>query len=315
MHNYLLCVARVCLYMLVLLFGSVSVLFPQDFKLDPGCALPFAEIAPANDPFESCGNCGVVSVKTGTAQASAKAYESKAKNNFCADTSVVTVVDFTVLRAMQGQEVDKSRLGDRQEIHNFFRLPSGRTIGEGDVVRLKAWILNAHVSDCAKGESVNCSRSGFANNDLHIPLLDPTEDAGRSQDECTSVTAEISPHFRPAIWAELDMKTPVKNVVRVTGPLFFDDSHQPCKTLVHTDPGNLAPFRSSLWEIHPVYQLDVCTSVDPNQCDLNTLDVWIPYDEWVTRPASVTEPTGQKQRKACRARAGGATKPIKCPTN
>jgi hypothetical protein len=171
------------------------------------------------------------------------------------------------------------------------------------------------VSDCPGGESVNCSRSGFANNDLHIPLVDPTGDAGRSQDECTSVTAEISPHFRPVVWSELDMKTPVQNVVRVTGPLFFDDSHQPCKTLNHTDPGNVVPFRSSLWEIHPVYQLDVCASTDPNQCDVNRSDVWIPYDQWITRPESVTEPTGQKQRTGCHPRAGGATKPIECPAS
>ena len=315
MQTYLFRGTRSCIYILVLLFGSVPILFAQDFKLDPGCKLPFAEIAPATDPFESCGNCGVVSVKSNPTQVSAKAYESKAKNNFCADASVVTVVDFSVLRAMQAQKVDKNHLGDRQVLHAFFQMPGGKAIGEGDVVRLKAWILNAHVSDCPSGESVNCSRSGFANNDLHIPLLDPSGDGGRIQDECTSVTAEMSPHFRPAVWAELDLKTPVKNVVRVTGPLFFDDSHQPCRTLNHTDTGNAPPFRSSLWEIHPVYQLEVCTSVDPSQCDVNSSDVWIPYDKWVTHSDSVTESTGKKQRAGCHARPGGATKPIECPAS
>lgn len=317
MHTSLFCWTRSCTYILVLLSAPAPALFAQDFKVDPGCKLAFAEIAPADDPFQSCGNCGVVSVSASPAQVTAKVYESKAKNNFCADVSTVTVVDFPALRAMQAQHVDKSHLGDRHVLHGFFRMPDGKTIGEGDVVRLKAWILNAHVSDCPTGESVNCSRSGFANNDLHIPLLDPTVDARRAQDECTSVTAEISPHFRPAVWSELDMKTPVKNVVRITGPLFFDNSHQPCKTSTHTDPGNAAPFRSSLWEVHPVYQLEVCASTEPSQCDVssNGAGVWIPYDKWVTRPDSVTEPTGQKQRAGCHARPGGATKPIACPAS
>jgi len=184
-------------------------------------------------------------------------------------------------------------------------------------VRLKAWILNAHVSDCPGGESVNCSMSGFANNDLHIPLLDPRVGEGRAQDECTSVTAEISPHFRPAAWSELDTKTPIKNVVRVTGPLFFDDSHQPCKTPNHTSPGNAAPFRSSLWEIHPLYELEVCANAEPDGCDVNSSNTeeWIPYDKWVTRPDSVTEPTGKKQRAACHPKPEAETRPIKCPAS
>jgi len=317
MHTSLFCRTRSCTYILVLLFGSAPALLAQDFKLDPGCRLPFADIASSSDPFQSCGNCGAVSVSAGPAQVSAKAFESKAKNNFCADASAVTIVDFRTLRAMQAQHVDKSHLGNRHVLHGFFQMPDGRTIGEGDVVRLKAWILNAHVSDCPTGESVNCSQAGFANNDLHIPLLDPTVDAQRAQDESTSVTAEISPHFRPAVWAELDMKTPVKNVVRITGPLFFDNSHQPCKTSTHTDPGNAAPFRSSLWEIHPIYKLEVCASTEPSQCDVNSSSEgeWIPYDKWVTRPDTVTEPTGQKQRAGCHARPGGATKPIECPVS
>jgi hypothetical protein len=307
---------RLCFCIVILLIGSASRLLAQDFKLDPGCRLPFADIAPPEDPVETCGNCGVVSLKAKPPQVSAKAYESKAKNNFCADVTAVTVVDFSTLRAMQAQPVDKRHLGDRHALHRFYQMPDGKTIGEGDVVRLEAWILNAHISDCSGGESVNCSRSGFVNNDLHIPLLDPSVEAGREQDECSSVTAEISPHFRPPVWADLDMKTPVKNVVRVTGSLFFDDSHKPCNTDNHSDQGNAAPFRSSLWEVHPVYQLEVCAYAEASQCDVNSgsSGMWIPYDVWVAQPGSITEATGEKQRKkSCHPKGGGATKPIECP--
>jgi hypothetical protein len=84
------------LLVLILVLGIVSPTLAQDdgFKLDPGCTLPFADIAPAQDPFQACGDCGVVSATAKPAQVRAKAFESKAKNNFCGDSSAVIVVDF-----------------------------------------------------------------------------------------------------------------------------------------------------------------------------------------------------------------------------
>jgi hypothetical protein len=41
--------------------------------------------------------------------------------------------------------------------------------------------------------------------------------------------------------------------VRLKGQLFFDASHVPCR------PGKpVNPARSSVWEIHPIYSVDVC---------------------------------------------------------
>ena len=189
-------------------------------------------------------------------------------------------------------------LTSRQPLHGFYPL-NGKSIGEGDVVRLKAWILEAHVSDCAAGEEVNCGTPGFVNNDLHIPLVDPSA-GGQKQGECTSVTSEISPHFRPSSWADLDLKTPVKNVVRVTGPLFYDNAHKPCATLTSTSAPTGDPARSTLWEIHPVYQLEVCASSDASQCDVNSDDktVWIAYDQWISDPSNqqATAATGKQAR-------------------
>lgn len=299
----------------LLLSGISSSHAQSNFTLPPGCKLPFADIAPATDPFAKCGNCGVVSATARGATVAAKAAESGAKNNFCADTSSKTVVNFQILRQMQAKPVDKSKLGDRHVLRGFFQLPSGKSIGEGSVVRLKAWVLGAHVSDCPTGESVNCSLAGFTSNDIHIPLLDPGVPTGRSQDECTSVTAEMSPHFRPAAWSQIDLKTPVHNVVRVTGPLFFDNSHEPCVTPDHTSKSNRPPFRSSLWEVHPVYEFEVCANTDPNQCDVNSdsAAVWIPYDKWVTRPDAITEATGRAQRQGCNhPKPAKATAPAPC---
>jgi len=189
---------------ILLLSGVSSGRAQSNFTLPPECKPPFADIAPATDPFADCGNCGVVSAAAKGPGIAAKAAESSAKNNFCADISTKTVVDFQLLRQMQAKPVDKSKLGDRHVLRGFFQLPDGKLIGEGSIVRLKAWVLDAHISDCPTGESVNCSLAGFTNNDIHIPLLDPSVPAGRSQDECTSVTAEMSPHFRSTAWSQIN---------------------------------------------------------------------------------------------------------------
>ena len=272
----------------------------DDFKLN--CTLPFERIAVKPDPYITCGNAG--SKQNGAPLSAAAARQANAKNNFCADASAPITVDFAILTEMQAQSPAKRTLThNRDSLHAFFPL-NGTKIGEGDVVRMLAFILNAHISDCESGEDVNCESSGVANNDMHIPLMDPTKSNPRSRPECTSVIAEMIPHFRPAAWSVIDMKTPVKNPVRVTGQLFYDDAHEPCVMA----GGNLvgeSPQRISLWEIHPLYAMDVCSSTDPAQCDVtsDSATVWTPYDQWVVRSSSQTQATGKSERKECGTKA------------
>jgi hypothetical protein len=283
--------------LLVCFAGSASAV-PQAPKPKPkpkpgpkfalGCKkLPFDAIAIKPDPAGSCGNCGV---SAPTDQA--KILQNQAKNNFCANAASPVPITFADLRDMQAEAIKNKwvtkTLNDRKPLRAFHVL-RGRKIGEGDVVRLAAWVKEAHISDCPGGESVNCEIHGFPANDIHIPLLDPTT-GGRDQDECTSITAEMSPHFRPAAWSEVDLKTPAVNTVRVTGPLFFDNAHEAC-----TGAARPAPNRSSLWEIHPVYQLKVCTH--GTGCDVGKEGDWMPYDAWVKKPDSRVEETGKKQRE------------------
>lgn len=304
----------VCASALVLLAAATA--HGQGF--DPGCTLPFAKIATTPDPFVSCGNCGVVPASASATEAAAKAAESKAKDNLCGDVTKKTVVDFSILAKMQALKINKNALGDRQVLKNIFPV-NGQKIGEGSVVQLKAFVKEAHISDCNGGEEVNCKSTGPEVNDIHIPLVDPASNP-QTEDECNSVTAEMIPHFRPAAWAQFDMKTPVNNPVRVTGQLFFDNSHNPC---VKDANGKItqrnAPARISLWEIHPVYEMEVCTNKDPNKCDIANDAVWVAYDKWLAMPGSVTEPSGQKIRKQCEdlhgkpSPAPGPTKPGQCP--
>jgi len=154
-------------------FTTWGPLSADDFKLPPDCTLPFDNIATKPGPAAICGFDG--SGTGGAALTPDKVLEDHAKNNFCADVS-------------------------------------GKKIGEGNVVRLLAFVKEAHISDCEAGEDVNCKTKGVPNNDFHIPLVNPTEPTARNLPECTSITAEMSPHFRP---------------VRVTGQLFYDNSHEP----------------------------------------------------------------------------------------
>jgi hypothetical protein len=284
----------------------------------PECdKLPFDDIATKPDPFSECGNCGTLSANENSSpvQGPAKAAQSHAKNDFCADTSKVTPVTVADLRDMQKQAAAKklvtTDIPDRTKIQITL---NNKPIGEGDVVRLVAWVKDAHLSDCAAGEAVNCDTTGSAHNDVHIVLVDPTS-GGRDQDECSSVTAEMSPHFRPAAWSQLDKKIPTDNVIRVTGPLFFDNAHTPCASLNRTATDK-APLRSSLFEVHPTFQFEVCRETDPKKCDINSSDaaLWKPYDRWVNESGSKTEAT--KEQESCTEPGSpkAGTIPAQCPT-
>jgi len=281
----------------------------------PECStLPFEDIATKPDPFSECGNCGVLSPTENSSpvKGPAKASQSHAKNNFCANTSKVTSVTMADLRDMQKQAKNlvTPDIPDRTKIRVTL---NNNPVGEGDVVRLVAWVKDAHFSDCAGGEAVNCDTGGSAHNDVHIVLVDPTSGA-RDQDECSSVTAEMNPHFRPVTWSQLEKKIPTDNVIRVTGPLFFDNAHAPCAGLKKA-PGDKPPLRSSLFEVHPVYQFEVCTQTDPNKCDINSSDpaLWRPYDQWVKDSSSKTEAT--KENEGCTEPGSPklGTIPAQCP--
>jgi hypothetical protein len=78
-----------------------------------------------------------------------------------------------------------------------------------------------------------------------------------------------------AVWASVAQ--PEQFPVRVTGQLFFDASHKLC-TNGKAVGGN--PARQSAWEIHPVYQADVCRHQTLSECEADQADVWIPITDW-----------------------------------
>jgi hypothetical protein len=152
-------------------------------------------------------------------------------------------------------------------------LPTSKgPLSEGQVVRIVAFVIDAHGSNLSGGESVNCKQNGAENNDIHIVLGEPVGQKGPSSDECLSVTAEMSPHFRPEVWTPDALNQHNTHLYRFTGQLFFDASHRPCVG------GKGSPKRRSLWEIHPVYAVDICMDTN-NNCKIDSDENWVSFAE------------------------------------
>lgn len=182
---------------------------------------------------------------------------------------------------------------DRSLLVDLITDGQGRHLGEGTLVRLEGFVFKAQHSNTfvfsGKGESVNCNKTSLASNDIHIALSRTkagTQTMGESS-ECETVTAEINPHHRSEIYNRFDTNPadflngklqkkgqdklkgqplPLQGErVRVTGQLFFDGSHSPCRN------GHGGPPRRSIWEIHPAFSIEVFDA---------TQNRFIPFAEW-----------------------------------
>jgi hypothetical protein len=263
----------------VLLFAPCACMAQSGFPdhCSDGSPLPFASIE-VKQPIDS--NCG----PTGTPSAPANSkLQNTVKDNFCAGNGTGTPDTFTpqMLIDLQGQTTVPS---------GFKKEPSDRQpltdLGEGKLVRMKAFLVEAHHADLGAGETVNCNGAGESQNDIHMAMGATTD-----TQECGSVSAEISPHYRPASWNEIGhyerynkstkKYTPDPAMAarlqahpyRLTGQLFFDASHKVCPCGI-----TCTPVRSSLWEIHPIYAIEVCKS--GTTCDENKDDDWMAFDSW-----------------------------------
>jgi|SRR5712692_7029867 len=251
---------------------------------EPGCPLPFASIA-VPQPIDK------VCPRPGNADPGPHADQNAAKNNFCAPDTVTDIKPQDLLDLQQASGKQGIPFGGDNDLPKDRKvlqaLPVGdRKLGEGMRVRMKAFLIEAHFADLGSGESVNCNRPKEAENDIHIALGDAASDQ-----ECASFTAEISPHSRPKSWdtfgavkvhgqinKEILAKLQ-KRPLRFTGQLFFDASHHPCSCGLPcvNDPHRSDPLRKSLWEIHPVYAIDVCK--DGTACDVANDAHWVAFDK------------------------------------
>jgi hypothetical protein len=255
---------------------------PPGHGFDTGCALPFDSIKQKHPIIDD--SCTADGSKRGGGDLSpGKLAENHAKNNFCATGAPVDISYDNLLQLESGrQNIHDSDLPDgaarSTKLSNVITV-NDHSIGEGTLVRLTIHLIEAHYADTKRsanattfGESVNCYRPSNEENDIHIVLGQQTKD-----DECVSVTAEMSPHFRPVKWTQDNVNSVGEHPIRVTGPLFYDSSHVICQ------PGKqTVPKRASLWEIHPAYAFEVCTSsTDLEQCKAAPESAWQPLDQFV----------------------------------
>lgn len=276
----------------VLVFAAIPLRAQSSFSdhCPNGSPLPFAGIE-LKHPIDS--TCGIDGLPTASANSH---LQNVVKNNLCATSPTGQPETFTPQMLIDLQANTHVSSGFGQE-------PSDRKplqdLGEGKLIRMKAFLLEAHHADLGSGESVNCKGPTEESNDVHIAF---GPQAGTQ--ECDSVTAEITPHYRPASWNEIGhyevwnnstkKYTPdpamaarlTAHPYRVTGQLFFDASHHvcPCGTV------HCTPVRASLWEIHPVYNIEVCKAGTP--CDENNDSDWLAFDTWWKSLTPLTKPKG-----------------------
>lgn len=259
----------------------------------PGCTLPFDAIKLRRDIDGRCPKGGHSALIQGSQP---HVLQNLAKNDFCVD-GPPTPISFNAFVALQtavnnmtglvwgsGQKIP----ADRTPLQNLSIRDGAQslTVGEGSKVSFAGYVMAYEFADTHSGEDVNCDLSGDENNDIHLTLrttrgLILKRPAGSPDPRCNSVSAEVSPHFRPAAWDRLASASSnalfMKYPLRVTGSLTFDAEHKPCAA---GKPASGSPVRISVWEIHPVYSVDVCRYATLARCKASDDSAWTPFDKF-----------------------------------
>lgn len=238
-----------------------------------------------------CGN-------TGCFKSPANDMQNAQKNNLCAPTGEIVPVTLETFSALNNASNNEPSVPkgepppSRAKLKNIVTLANGRQLGEGKVVSFVGYAIDARHSNVDKdhpltegnGESVQCNLLGCAYNDIHITMAE----AANEQKMCRTIVAEIIPHFRPPAWDLFDspdFATYLKShPVKITGQLFFDGSHVPCTAegRAGNNPArdNQKDFeRLALWEIHPIYAINVCKHTEMSRCRASDRTVWFPFSQ------------------------------------
>lgn len=260
---------------------SAIPVFAEKFTLPQSCEIPWKEIAVEREVSDKCGVTGAANVGPGAEQ-------NRGKNNLCATNPPISLAykDFSAMQRKAEKKSEKKSdfnfgshvpIKNRKKLQDFHKTADGTIVGEGMVVRHTGFLAEAREARIGtSGESVNCKLKGKTENDIHIDIVRRPGD-----NPCLSVTAEMIPHFRPDNWTPKNLNR-IRDLglpVRVTGHLFFDSSHKAC--VGTKSPGKGDPLRVSLWEIHPVYQFDVCKNTKKAGCPEDDDSVWLSLHEWV----------------------------------
>lgn len=255
--------------------GWAQSVFPDHCGNQP---LPFAAIELAHPIDQTCGVKGKASSPAPTQ------LQNSVKNNLCAVAPNNKPATFTPQMLIDLQRNNNIPSGQGKEPSDRRNL---QNLGEGKVIRMKAFLIEAHYADLGTGESVNCNLPSEEENDIHIAF-----GSQPNTQECGSISGEIIPHYRPATWSDIGRFESYNRAsklftvdraiaarlqshpYRITGQLFFDASHPPCPC----GTTNCNPIRSSVWEIHPIHNIEVCKAGTP--CNENNDSDWLAFDTW-----------------------------------
>jgi len=255
---------------------------PEEF---PTTCAPFGADKQPID--EVCGLEG-----SPTAKPSIRA-QNRAKNNLCA-TGAAKRLRAKTLKALQ-KAVDVTGLvyghhSGPPDARTALATPiavGDQTFAEGDPVYFIGYIADAHATGA---ESVNCGLTKKVNVDTHFALSEKKLKYRKKEPKekrhaklCKSFGAELIPHLRPEMWDAANIKDLEKEqaIVKVSGHLFFDASHQPC---VGKAPRSGDPPRFTVWEIHPVYDIQVCRNDSMSKCRAEDAAAWQTVAEWLGEP-------------------------------
>jgi hypothetical protein len=129
---------------------------------------------------------------------------------------------------------------------------------EGAAVQTVGYVV-AIKPQKGNSESCNCGRKGEAATDWHIALVEHPGDG-----EATSVVVEPTPRIKKKHpkWTKANLEPWLNQdlPVRMSGWLLFDPQHT----------NHLGKYRSTLWEIHPITQIEVWD---------DDTDTWVALDD------------------------------------
>ncbi len=154
------------------------------------------------------------------------------------------IMDLTWPKAIERRDRANWSAGDAAEIAQY----------EGIPVAVEGYLYGGRESEA---ESTNCHGSDNDNVDWHVWF---TETAG--EDRTRSIVVEPTPRSRANHhWTLKQIKQIADNQlkVRISGWVFFDPEH----------PDQVGKTRGTIWEIHPVMQLEVEQNGQ-----------WIALDDW-----------------------------------
>jgi hypothetical protein len=238
--------------------------------------IAFAAAAPCK-PFNQCP-------VVGCATDAAHKLTNRRKRTFPSTTKPARVLSFESLRLLQ-EETDHRGVPQGEHLSQADRAllrdidVGGVSVSEGNLIAVTGFIAKERNLRCGGAESVNCRHhngsetdSACTRSDIHIPVVENAD--GTEFDSIVVEPIPQGPDVKRLTPAALREVQESGRRVLIRGGLFYDSIH-----IVNTGEGpQNQPKRFTVWELHPVTAVLVCSRAD-NKCDPANDSDWKPLSE------------------------------------